>query len=535
MAPQSNSPVPNRFVEVRTADGQEVRCLLPRPGDGGWPYTLEMLDRIARADGSVLITGETGTGKELLAAYLHGRSRRAKGPLVSVNCAGLTEERMQGELFGWRKGAFTGADRDYAGKVEAAAGGTLFLDEIGHMDPLNQARLLRFMQTKQIERLGEVQPIAVDARVIAATNRPVVARGAGERQVTFLPDLFYRFRHSDLQLPPLRDRGDDIFRLLVSPGFLGDGGLFTGIRLRTLALMAFHTWPGNIRELARVCDDARLFHGCREGDPAPPQHIFTPQGLLPQEAVDAFGVLVRVWLKNATNKLKEWGSSPPEWGTALKDTACLLAALLPLRSDATPIAGEQDAIPLGVLRHMLDTRVYGTPGPFAIGMAPGGSRPRSVRWVWRAVLNGEAPCGGLLDVLDMLCGQGSSGEWADWEQRFGRQEPDKAVVQSLLKGGFSFGGWGQPVAPGRDPRLEERLAALDLSAVPAHRREVVLAVLRHTSLGLSRSQTARALDLNLSHVKAIVDRYGDGFRPSQPSRGGRPRRLPGTQPAGPAP
>ncbi len=188
----------DRSVWVETGKGQRTLCLLPEVGQGAWRYSPPMLDAIAREGGSVLITGETGTGKELLARYLHDRSRRVRGPYVTVNCTGLTEERMQGELFGWKRGAFTGALEDYGGQIRRAAGGTLFLDEIGNMDRLNQGRLLRFLQTNEVQPLGAPTEHA-DVRVIAATNRPPDSRGVPEGMI---PDLFHRFRHSDLQLPP---------------------------------------------------------------------------------------------------------------------------------------------------------------------------------------------------------------------------------------------------------------------------------------------------------------------------------------------
>ncbi|MFZ2642097.1 MAG: sigma 54-interacting transcriptional regulator [Verrucomicrobiia bacterium] len=249
------SDAKDRFVVVRDPEGKPRRMLLPRQHDGGWPYSQEMLDRIARNEGSVLITGESGTGKELLAYYLHGKSQRSNGPLVAVNCSGLTEERMQGELFGWKKGAFTGTTGDHKGRVVEAEGGTLFLDEIGNMDGSNQGRLLRFMQTGEIEPLGAPKQRA-NVRVIAATNKVV---GIDPKNSDLIPDLYYRFRFVNLRLPALRDRQSDIFRLLLEPEYLGMEDPFTGITLEAMLLLAVQEWPGNMRELKRVCEDIRLF------------------------------------------------------------------------------------------------------------------------------------------------------------------------------------------------------------------------------------------------------------------------------------
>ena len=271
----------DRFIPVELPYGGAVRMLLPRQHDGGWLYSREMLDKIAHDEGSVLITGETGTGKELLAYYLHNNSRRFKGPFVAVNCTGLTEDRMQAELFGWKKGAFTSSVDDYRGRVGEAEGGTLFLDEIAAMDPLNQARLLRFMQTGEIEPLGG-KKLRADVRVIAATNRAV---HSGKDTTDLIPDLFFRFRYRNLTLPALRDRQSDVFRLLLEPDFLGTEDPFTGITLPTLLMLAAQDWPGNIRELKQYCDDARLFadsnrtdveiisHGNAQKQPLP-NHIF---------------------------------------------------------------------------------------------------------------------------------------------------------------------------------------------------------------------------------------------------------------------
>ncbi len=213
--------------------------------------------KVAGTDLILLVLGENGTGKEVLARHIHFESQRRHGPFVAVNCAALVESLLESELFGHEKGAFTDAHQTHAGKFELANGGTLFLDEVGDMSPGGQAKLLRVLEEKIVVRVGGSQPIPVDVRVIAATNQPLQALVTERR---FREDLFFRLNVVSMTLPPLRDRGDDILRL--AEHFLDQFCQQIGRRVPTLsrearqALME-HPWPGNIRELRntieRVC------------------------------------------------------------------------------------------------------------------------------------------------------------------------------------------------------------------------------------------------------------------------------------------
>jgi transcriptional regulator with GAF, ATPase, and Fis domain len=211
---------------------------------------------VAPTDSTVLITGETGTGKELIARAIHKRSQRSSRAFVSVNCAAIPAGLIGSELFGHEKGAFTGATQRRLGRFELADGGTLFLDEVGDLPAETQLALLRVLQERQFERVGGTQSIAVNVRIIAATNRDLkaaVAAGA------FRSDLFYRLNVFPIAVPPLRDRKDDL-PLLV--GYLTEryaskiGKKIKNIHKRTLELFQAYDWPGNIRELQNVIERA---------------------------------------------------------------------------------------------------------------------------------------------------------------------------------------------------------------------------------------------------------------------------------------
>jgi DNA-binding NtrC family response regulator len=214
---------------------------------------FEMADRVAPADSTVLILGESGTGKDLLAQEIHARSPRAAKPYVAVNCAALPETLIESELFGYERGAFTGAAQQKKGKFELASGGTIFLDEIGDMNPVTQAKVLRVLETRTIERLGGTQSIPVDVRVISATHRNL----AGEiREGKFREDLFYRLRVVTLELPALRAHKEDI--PLLAEAFLQMHGARLGrtARLSREAMVAIerYDWPGNVRELKNALE-----------------------------------------------------------------------------------------------------------------------------------------------------------------------------------------------------------------------------------------------------------------------------------------
>ncbi|MFI5094423.1 MAG: sigma-54 dependent transcriptional regulator [Candidatus Acidiferrum sp.] len=214
---------------------------------------FEMADRVAPADTTVLILGESGTGKDLMAQEIHARSPRAGKAYVAVNCAALPETLIESELFGYERGAFTGAAQQKKGKFEQASGGTLFLDEIGDMNPVTQAKVLRALENRTIERLGGTQPIPVDVRVISATHRNLAAE---IRAGKFREDLFYRLRVVTIELPPLRAHKADI--PVLAEAFLQMHGTRLGrtARLNREALAAIegYDWPGNVRELKNALE-----------------------------------------------------------------------------------------------------------------------------------------------------------------------------------------------------------------------------------------------------------------------------------------
>jgi transcriptional regulator with GAF, ATPase, and Fis domain len=228
---------------------------------GRSPRLLEVLrrvDRVAPTDMPVLITGETGTGKELLAHAIHRRSRRSARPLVSVNLAALPDTLAAAELFGHERGAFTGADRLRIGRFEAADRGTLFLDEIGELSPDLQVMLLRVLQEGDVERLGSGVTRRVDVRLVAATNRDL---SAAVQEGRFREDLFYRLNVFPIHLPPLRERPDDIAPLadyLLRRAAAKLGRRFARIERASMRRLQQYAWPGNIRQLQSVIDQSAV-------------------------------------------------------------------------------------------------------------------------------------------------------------------------------------------------------------------------------------------------------------------------------------
>src|ERR1700723_2449811 len=215
---------------------------------------LLRVSKVAPTDSTVLITGETGTGKELIARAVHKRSQRALRAFVSVNCAAIPRDLIASELFGHEKGAFTGATQRRLGRFELAEGGTIFLDEIGELPAETQVALLRVLQEREFERVGGTQSIQVDVRVVAATNRDLEA---AMKNGTFRADLFYRLNVFPIQMPPLRERRDDILTLLeyfVQRFGRKLGKTFSKIDKRTVELFRSYAWPGNVRELQSVVE-----------------------------------------------------------------------------------------------------------------------------------------------------------------------------------------------------------------------------------------------------------------------------------------
>ncbi len=241
---------------------------------------FHIVRNVAGTDISVLIMGETGVGKELISSAIHKHSPRKNGPFIKTNCAGLPETLIESELFGHVRGAFTGATSDRVGRFEAASGGTIFLDEIGELSLPLQGKFLRALQEREIERLGEHKPRKVDIRIIAATNRDLLAEA---RQGRFREDLYYRLAGAVMQVPSLRERIDDI--PLLAYHFLSEfnkkyGKNIEGVSSDLMKQLMNHSWPGNIRELYNMlesayvmCKGRLLSRGC-----VPPGHFNPVEG-----------------------------------------------------------------------------------------------------------------------------------------------------------------------------------------------------------------------------------------------------------------
>jgi transcriptional regulator with GAF, ATPase, and Fis domain len=215
---------------------------------------LSQVARVAPTDSTVLITGETGTGKELIARAIHKRSPRSSRAFVSVNCAAIPHDLIASELFGHEKGAFTGATQRRLGRFESAEGGTIFLDEVGELPAETQISLLRVLQEREFQRVGGNESLQIDVRVVAATNRDLQA---GIAEGRFREDLFYRLHVFPIEVPPLRQRKQDIPLLVeyfVDRYASKAGKKITGINKRSLELLQSYSWPGNIRELQNVIE-----------------------------------------------------------------------------------------------------------------------------------------------------------------------------------------------------------------------------------------------------------------------------------------
>jgi len=232
---------------------------------------LKILSRVARSKSTVLLSGESGTGKELFARFVYRQSNRKNMPFVAVNCAAIPHNLLESEMFGYEKGAFTGAFQKKPGKFELANGGTLLLDEVSEMDMQLQAKLLRVLQEEEVDRLGGKEPIPIDVRIIATTNADLKKR---VQEKSFREDLFYRLNVIPVKIPPLRERGEDV--VLLSNHFLKKYSEINGISRSVLTDEALHClktyhWPGNVRELENVIERAVLM---ANGAPIGREHLF---------------------------------------------------------------------------------------------------------------------------------------------------------------------------------------------------------------------------------------------------------------------
>ncbi|MGI3776847.1 MAG: sigma-54-dependent transcriptional regulator [Janthinobacterium lividum] len=247
---------PELIAAILQAASGETHALVAR--DPAMLATLRRAEQVAAAEASVLITGESGTGKEVLARHIHRRSRRAAGPFVALNCAAIPENLLESELFGHEKGAFSGAVARRLGKFEAANGGTLLLDEISEMDARLQAKLLRAIQEREIDRLGGSGPVRVDVRILATSNRDLPAEVAAHR---FREDLYFRLNVVGLRIPPLRERPGDIVAL--ADHYARHYAEVNGVAQRPISAtarlrLAGHPWRGNVRELENTMHRAVL-------------------------------------------------------------------------------------------------------------------------------------------------------------------------------------------------------------------------------------------------------------------------------------
>jgi two-component system response regulator FlrC len=268
-------PDPELIAAVLAAVAEESRDLIVR--DDAMARVLRLADQVAASEASILITGESGTGKEVLARHVHRKSNRADKPFIAVNCAAIPEQLLESELFGHEKGAFTGAIARRIGKFEEADGGTLLLDEISEMDLRLQAKLLRAIQERLIDRVGGARPVPVNIRILATSNRTLADE---VRKGTFREDLLYRLNVVNLKIPPLRERPADVIAL--AEHFAEKYAKVNGLKPKAIGAEARRQlmrarWPGNVRELENCMHRAVLV---APGDEIGPDAILTPDGEL---------------------------------------------------------------------------------------------------------------------------------------------------------------------------------------------------------------------------------------------------------------
>lgn len=286
----------------------------------GMQRVMDLALHVAKSPASILVTGESGVGKEKLASMIHKNSHRETEPFLAINCGALTETLLDSELFGYKKGAFTGADNDRVGLFEAADGGTLFLDEVGELSTAMQVKLLRVLQEKEIRRVGENKAHPVDVRIISATNRKLEeAVSTGD----FRQDLYYRLKVIELNIPPLRERSDDILPLsrcfLESFASSLDKNI-SGFGYKAADLLLMYKWPGNVRELQNAIEHAAVL--CRttqiepEDLPIEVRHASynpsTVNGIKPIETIEKEYILsaLKALQYNKAKTAKELGISP---------------------------------------------------------------------------------------------------------------------------------------------------------------------------------------------------------------------------------
>ena len=266
-------PDPEMIGAILAAVADDNRDLIWR--DESMGHVVKLAQQIAGSDASVLITGESGTGKEVIARYVHARSNRARKPFISLNCAAIPEALLESELFGHEKGSFTGAIARRIGKFEEANGGTLLLDEISEMDIRLQAKLLRAIQERMIDRVGGSKPVPVDIRIIATSNRNLVDYA---REGKFREDLLFRLNVVNLKIPPLRERPSDIQEL--ADYFVKKYSEANGLPARPLSVearraLSLNRWPGNVRELENTIHRAVLL---TSGEEIGAEGLMTPDG-----------------------------------------------------------------------------------------------------------------------------------------------------------------------------------------------------------------------------------------------------------------
>jgi two-component system response regulator FlrC len=315
-----------------------------------WKAVLTQAAQVAATDTTALLLGESGTGKEVVARFLHRGSSRNHGPFVALNCAALPEQLLEAELFGYERGAFTGATQSKPGQLEQAAGGTLFLDEVGEMSPSAQAKFLRVLQEREFQRLGGTRVLKADVRVVAATNRDL-PRAIANGQ--FREDLYYRLHVFAIRLPPLRERPGDI--LPLGEAFLTEigrglgrppAGLSREARDRLLA----YAWPGNVRELRNVLERAAIL--C-DGGLITAEHLALNVALAPAPAAAAPGVETVAVLSAPAGAFRS-GSSPP---LAPGDLQTMERAMIEQALQSARFNKSKAAKALGLTRHQLYVRM----------------------------------------------------------------------------------------------------------------------------------------------------------------------------------